>query len=188
MNRSAIDRAAAILFALLSAALIAAFFADSRFFHWAFARHHNPLSWYIRPLFLIPFCLAAYRRSHAGIWATLLLLLSSMFWFPPPDYPNERIRQFLAMEQNFLLGGWNTAKVLASGMVALSLMLIAAAFWQRKPRLGLFCLAAAAAGKILWSICYGRAAGYAVILPAAFGLLLCAIVIGMVLHKIKRRP
>ena len=60
--------------------------------------------------------------------------------------------------------------------------------WQRNPRLGLFCLAAAAAGKILWSIRYGRAAGYAVILPAAFGLLLCAIVIGMVLHKIKRRP
>ena len=66
MNQSALDRAAAILFALLSAALIAAFFADSRFFHWAFARHHNPLSWYIRPLFLIPFCLAAYHRSHAG--------------------------------------------------------------------------------------------------------------------------
>ena len=188
MNRLAIDRAAATLSALLSAALIAAFFTDSRFFHWAFARHLTPLSWYIRPLFLIPFCLAAYRRSHAGIWATLLLLLSSMFWFPPPAVPNERIRQFLAMEQDFLLGGWNTAKVLAAGMVVLSLMLIAAAFWQRKPRLGLFCLAAAAAGKTLWGIRYGRAAGYAVILPAAFGLLLCIVVIGIVLHQIKQRP
>ncbi|WP_156503582.1 hypothetical protein [Eikenella longinqua] len=111
-----------------------------------------------------------------------------MFWFPPPATPNERIRPFLAMEQNFLLGSWNTAKILASGMVVLSLTLIAAAFWQRKPRLGLLCLAAAAAGKILWGIRYSQAAGYAVVLPAAFGLLLCAIVIGMVLHKIKQRP
>jgi hypothetical protein len=23
---------------------------------WAWARHHNPLSWYIRPLFVLPFC------------------------------------------------------------------------------------------------------------------------------------
>ena len=38
MNQSALDRAAAILFALLSAALIAAFFADSRFFHEDIAR------------------------------------------------------------------------------------------------------------------------------------------------------
>ena len=188
MTRQTSDRLIALVFLALTVAFLWQALANPAFQDWLFARHHNILSWYIRPLFLIPFCLAAYRCSHAGIWATLLLLLSSMFWFPPPDYPNERIRQFLAMEQNFLLGGWNTAKVLASGMVALSLTLIAAAFWQRKPRLGLFCLAAAAAGKILWSIRYGRAAGYAVILPAAFGLLLCAIVIGMVLHKIKRRP
>jgi hypothetical protein len=30
---------------------------------WAWARHHNILSWYIRPLFLLPFCLFAYRRG-----------------------------------------------------------------------------------------------------------------------------
>ena len=34
---------------------------------WAWARHHNILSWYIRPRFLLPFCLFAYRRSLLGI-------------------------------------------------------------------------------------------------------------------------
>ncbi|WP_020395975.1 hypothetical protein [Thiolinea disciformis] len=57
------------------------------FMEWAWARHHNVLSWYIRPLFLLPFCYFAYQRSYLGITLTLTLLalLSSMFWFPVPD-------------------------------------------------------------------------------------------------------
>ena len=41
---------------------------------WAWDRHHNSLSWYIRPLFLIPFYFA-YQRSLRAIMA----------WFPAPD-------------------------------------------------------------------------------------------------------
>jgi len=36
------------------------------FVGWAWERHHNPLSWWIRPLFLIPFAFFAYRRSWVG--------------------------------------------------------------------------------------------------------------------------
>jgi uncharacterized membrane protein YccC len=50
---------------------------------WAWAPHHNPLSWYVRPLFLIPFAIFAYRRSWLGMAITLLALATSMFWFPP---------------------------------------------------------------------------------------------------------
>ena len=37
------------------------------FLNWAWARHHNPLSWYIRPLFVLPFCYFAYKRSVWGV-------------------------------------------------------------------------------------------------------------------------
>jgi hypothetical protein len=36
------------------------------FLNWAWARHLNPLSWYIRPLFILPFCCFAYRKSARG--------------------------------------------------------------------------------------------------------------------------
>ena len=44
---------------------------------WAWARHHNILSWYIRPLFLLPFCFFAYRRSLLGIAVTLVALATA---------------------------------------------------------------------------------------------------------------
>jgi hypothetical protein len=40
---------------------------------WVWARHHNELSWYVRPHFLLPFCYFSFRRSVWGIVATLLL-------------------------------------------------------------------------------------------------------------------
>ena len=55
---------------------------------WAWARHHNVLSWYIRPVFFLPFCFFAYRRSWAGILATLVALATSMAWFPAPTNPD----------------------------------------------------------------------------------------------------
>ena len=39
----------------------------SDFGDWAWARNHNVLSWYIRPLFLLPFVYFAWRRSPPGI-------------------------------------------------------------------------------------------------------------------------
>ena len=51
---------------------------------WAWDRHHNILSWYVRPLFLLPFCFFAWRRSWVGTIGTVVALLTSMAWFPAP--------------------------------------------------------------------------------------------------------
>lgn len=76
--------AGALALTLCAAVAIFATGSVSEFVSWAWSRHHNVLSWYIRPLFLIPFCYFAYRRSLFGITLTLLGLATSMFWFPAP--------------------------------------------------------------------------------------------------------
>ena len=60
---------------------------------WAWARHHNVLSWYVRPLFLLPLAWSAHRRSPAGTAVTLVGLVTSMAWsrHPPgwtPAWPS----------------------------------------------------------------------------------------------------
>ena len=69
------------------------------FLAWAWDRHHNILSWYIRPLFLLPYVYFAYKRSLAGISLTLVALATSMFWFPKPEQPDPRVLEFLAREK-----------------------------------------------------------------------------------------
>src|SRR5687767_8323883 len=64
--------------------------------------HHNVLSWYVRPLFLLPFCFFAYRRSLWGIVLTLLALATSMFWFPVPEHPSWAVNEMLASEREYL--------------------------------------------------------------------------------------
>lgn len=145
---------------------------------WAFNRHQNPLSWYIRPLFLIPFCFAAWCRSYLGIWLTLFLLLTSMFWFPPPAEIDSRIQAFLLMERHYLIGRHSAIEILWLLTVPLALFALATAFWQRSPRLGLMLLILIAAIKIIWSLLYGNDSGKSIIFPAAFGLLICMLIVG----------
>jgi hypothetical protein len=72
------------------------------FLSWAWARHHIILSWYTRPLFLLPFCYYAYRRSINGIVLTLLALASRMFWYPEPEHADPEALEFLAAEQEYV--------------------------------------------------------------------------------------
>ena len=57
-----------------------------------------------RPLFLLPFCYFAYKRSTWGIVLTLFALVTSMVWFPAPERPGPRAVEFLAMEKDSLTG------------------------------------------------------------------------------------
>jgi hypothetical protein len=84
---------------LVSAGAIVATGKTEEFVAWAWERHHNVLSWYIRPHFILPFCLFAYRRSLLGIVLTILALATSMFWFPAPEHASPAVNEMLASER-----------------------------------------------------------------------------------------
>ena len=141
---------------------------------WAWARHHNVLSWYVRPLFLIPFCYFAYRRSGIGIAVTLLALATSMFWFPAPEVVSPAVRAALEAEREYLLGEWNLWKLAVALLVPFLFTALALAFWHRSLRWGVGVVNAMVLIKILWTgVFFERAAFFAHLLPALMGLALC---------------
>lgn len=77
-------RIIAFVFFALSIVFVEQALLNHAFQDWLFARHHNILSWYVRPLLLVPIMLAAWRRSWAGLMAGVFALLTSMAWFPAP--------------------------------------------------------------------------------------------------------
>jgi glucose-6-phosphate-specific signal transduction histidine kinase len=166
-----------LLFSFLCVVIIVVMAVDSNFFEWTFARHQNILSWYIRPLFLIPLCFFAYRHNPFGIALTTFLLLTSMFWFPEPAAINDKVKEFLIMEKNYLTTNWSVSKVLISLLVPLSLYLLARAFWKRSIKTGISIIVIIAIAKTLWSIFEGGISGQAVIIPAIIGLVVCIVVI-----------
>jgi len=181
------DRRVAALFGLLTLVLVLVAMTNNLFLHWAFERHQNQLSWYIRPLFLIPFCFFAYKRSWAGITATVFLLLTSTFWFPKPLVVDESVKQFLQFEQDWLMGHWDLGKIGMSLFVPVSMTALGMAFWKKSIFMGLVVLFAIAVGKISWSILMAGQAGGATVVPALLGLLICCILTYFGFKRLERR-
>jgi hypothetical protein len=155
------------------------------FLSWAWARNHNLLSWYIRPLFLLPFCYFAYKRSIKGIALTLLALATSMFWFPEPEQPDPKVLEFLAAEKEYLTGNWTLWEVLMSLLVPASLAALALALWRRSLFCGLAVINAMMLTKSAWSFYYGGDSGRALLPPALVGVVVCSAVILYVAHRIR---
>ncbi|MGK5172914.1 hypothetical protein [Geodermatophilus sp. CPCC 205761] len=152
---------------------------------WAWNRHGNVLSWYVRPLFLIPLAWFAHRRSGWGITGTLVALATSMFWFPAPAEPDPRVQAFLEFEKAWLTGDWNSQKILMSLLAPLSLAAYCLAFWRRSSMWGLVILNLMVGGKLLWGVVAGDGTGWAMTAPALAGLLLCDAVLVRVLQRLR---
>ena len=135
---------------------------------WAWNRHHNVLSWYIRPLFFLPFCFFAYRRNGIGIAVTLVALATSMAWFPAPSNPAPEVLQMLQVERDYLLGEWTVWKVAIALLVPLIFGGIAVALWRRSIGWALVVINAAVLFKIAWTYFFdGEGAGAQAHLPTA---------------------
>jgi hypothetical protein len=155
---------------------------------WAWARHHNILSWYIRPLFLLPFCWFAYRRSVLGIAVTVVALATSMAWFPAPANPSPAVIEMLDAERDYLLGPWNAAKVVASLLVPATFAALALAFWRRSIAWGLGVINGAVLFKIGWTYAVsGTAGATAHLVPALAGLLLVNALVIVAARLVTRR-
>ena len=109
----------------------------------------------------------------SGIAFTVFCLLTSMFWFSQPDVVPEQVSVFLRFEQDWLMGVWDYKKVLLVLTIPISLTILAIAFWRRNLYFGLSVVFLIAAGKTFWSVFNAGAAGWAVIVPASVGLVLC---------------
>jgi len=154
---------------------------------WIWARHHNELSWYVRPLFLLPFCFFAYRRSLLGILVTLLVFPTSLFWFPAPENPSSRVEGYLAWEHQFLTEGSVAARVALVLLVIGFFVALAAAFWKRSWLWGLAVLNAGTLLKVIWSVAFGGAAGWASLAPSLFTLAVTDAAILLAARWLKRR-
>lgn len=143
------------------------------FFSWAWARHHNVWSWYVRPMFILPYVYFAYKRSWLGIGMTIAALFTSMFWFPAPVSVDPAVERFLQAERDYVFGRWTFVKVLLTLTVPAFFCGLGLAFWRRSWWWGVAVINAAALGKMAWSVVEGGESGWAVVVPAAIGMLVC---------------
>lgn len=171
------DKIIGLLFMLLTLVFVITSMTNKPFFEWVFDRHHNQWSWYLRPIFLIPFCFFAYKKSWSRISITIFCLFTSMFWFNKPEIVSDTVKMFLEFEKNWLYGNWDYKKIILIMSVPISFFLLGFAFWKRSLLVGISVVVLMATGKIIWSIQNAGEAGKSIVMPAVIGLIICVILI-----------
>lgn len=156
---------------------------NKTFFDWVFERHHNQWSWYLRPLFLLPFCYFAYRKSFTGMMISIFALFTSMFWFPKPEIVSESVKEFLEFEKEYLYGEWNLSKSLLTLTIPISFIALGLAFWKRSLAIGIGVVVLMATGKMVWSIQNAGESGKSILIPAIIGLFICC---GLIYYGFKK--
>jgi len=181
------DKTIALLFLMLTGVFLVVFMINQSFFDWVFDRHHNQWSWYIRPIFLIPFCFFAYKRNWTGISITIFCLFTSMFWFSRPEVVSENVKTFLQFEKDWLYRYWDYKKILLILTVPLSFFGLGLAFWKRSLAAGLGVVILMATGKIVWSLQNAGESARSIIIPAIVGLIICSGLIVFGLRIVDRK-
>lgn len=182
------DNIIAAVFITLTILFVFIAMTNQIFFNWIFDRHHNQWSWYIRPVFLIPFCFFAYKHNWSGISITVFCLLTSMFWFPKPEIVGENVKEFLQFEKDYLYGIWDTKKLIMTLTIPISFIALGLAFWKRSIVIGIGVIILIATGKIIWSIQNAGESGKSIVIPAIIGLIICCCCIYFGFKRLKKQP
>lgn len=173
----------ALLFFAFTILFIVFSMTNRPFFDWVFERHHNQWSWYIRPLFLIPFCLFSYKRNWSGIAITIFCLFTSMFWFPKPELVSNGVKEFLQFEKDYLYGAWGLKKILMTLTIPISFIALGLSFWKRSLIMGISVVILMSIGKVVWSIQNAGESGKTILIPAIIGIVICC---GMIYYGFKK--
>jgi len=177
-----------LVLVLLALALMVATGSTGEIVAWVWERHHNVLSWYIRPLFFLPFCYFAYKRSLFGMVLTLVALATSMSWFPAPETTSPAVVEMLAAEEAYFAADWTLWKVLLASIVPISFAALGLAFWKRSLVWGLAVINGAILIKTGWTFVVSTDAGAMSHLPAAvLGLAVLNAVVLYVRHRMRKR-
>lgn len=145
------------------------------------------MSWYIRPLFVLPFCYFAYKRRLAGVLLTVLAVLSSMFWFPAPSAADPRAAAFLAMEREYATSEWTWAKLAMTAFVPVWFVVLALSFWRRSWIVGVVVINLGALLKVIWSFYFGGASAWSIIPAVSAGALVINGGIYLAYRQMQRR-
>ena len=192
MQSKKLDRIMGLFFAISTVVLIYMFFTNRDFFTWAFSRHQNILSWYIRPLFIIPIVIGAYKQSFSILFMSIFCLFTSMFWFPKPEAVDEQVHLFLEFEKNYLTSGWTTEKIVVCTLINITVVIFYHSLffifmiyttWNRKWGQLLWVVIAGAVLKVVHSILSSGENGMALVKPAVTGLVICIVIIVFIKNK-----
>lgn len=186
MNKK-MDFILGIIFAIATVIFIWFFLSNEMFFEWAFKRHHNILSWYIRPIFIIPIVIFALKKSLTGVFASIFALFTSMFWFPIPAESSPQVLSFLAFEMEYLKGAWTVPKILMSLAVPIFFFMLILAAWKRNWKSILGVVIGAAVLKVIWSVVFSGEVGLSILKPAILGLIICIVAFFFYLKKHKSK-
>jgi hypothetical protein len=158
----------------------------AEFLNWAWARHHNPLSWYIRPLFILPLCYFAYTKNAWGLIATAAAVTSSMFWFPVPATPDPQAIAFLAAEREYVTGPITLGKLALTALVPIWFVALVSAFRRRSWVGGAAVIAGGTLLKMVWSFKIAGDSAWAVVPPVTLGMMVCTAVLLLAYRKRER--
>jgi CHASE2 domain-containing sensor protein len=122
-----------------------------------------------------------------GILVTLLVFPTSLFWFPAPENPSLRVEGYLAWERQFLTEGRVAARVALVLLIVGFFVALAAAFWKRSWLWGLAVLNAGTLLKVICSVVFGGAGGWASLAPSLFTLAVTDAAIVLAARWLKRR-
>ena len=171
MKIKTLDKIGGVIFLFLTIAIIVVFLSDTSFFEWAFTRHQNTLSWYIRPLFIIPIVMGAYKKS--------------MFWFPKPEIVDVKVIEFLNFEKTYFTSGWSIEKVIILATILAFFTAIISLTWSRRWYGLLATVVIGAFLKVAHSLLFSGGSGISIVKPAVLGLILCILVIYFIFKRRK---
>ena len=185
MKIKTLDKIGGVIFLFLTIAIIVVFLSDRSFFEWAFTRHQNTLSWYIRPLFIIPIVMGAYKKSYSLIFFSIFCLFTSMFWFPKPEIVDVKVIEFLNFEKTYLTSGWSIEKIIILAMILAFFTAIISLTWSRRWYGLLATVVIGAFLKVVHSLLFSGGSGISIVKPAVLGLILCILVIYFIFKRRK---